>query len=326
MTNTLKTASLALLSIILLITGGMLVYEDFVPKPRLNFQAKKLALESLGKLPTRYTIKSLTEYTVGRDDHTDLFHLTVARYSDETGEHRQAMIFPSNSESEGPVLNPNELRHRVWTQAAQAIQQYVDKNAIFFTWWDNAQRLHLLTGMDAWVDAPVEQAFSINAEQDFWRQVGGDFDTDNKRLTQLAEWLLMDANEGLQRIKQELSTDQSSYFMMSLDDLARLQELTALTGRPNSLESKVFRSTDNIHNLINQVKRWSKEGGTGNYLVQPIPGVGVRAWRITDSKAENLLLVRLLPFTHSLAKPLVNITMVYRSEWGGYLSIFKLDS
>lgn len=320
----LKTFSLALLSIILLLSGGMMLYKDFVPDNSLNYHSRSLDATSIDKLTTSYTVDSLINYAISRGN-ADPFHLTVARYQDETGNYRQAIVFPSNSGYDGPVLKTDDLRNRAWNHAAQSIREHVGQNAIFFTWWDNAQRLHLMTSRNGWAFAPIAEAYPQIDEKDLWREIGGDFDPDSKRLLQLAEWLMMDATKGLNQVKKVLSPEQSAYFLISLDDLARLQELSVLVDRPIPLESRVFRSTDNVHSLIVKVKSWATEGGTGSYMVQPIPGIGVRAWRITDLKAENLLLVRLLPFTHSLEKPLESTKIVFRSEWGGYITIFELE-
>lgn len=321
----LKTALKALFSIILLLSGGMVLYNAFTPNHSLNYQSRILDVQSPDKFSTSFTIESLADYAIRRGNAAP-FHLKVARYQDESGAFHQAIVFPPDSKEDGPILKTETLRSQVWNDAAQSIREHVGQNSVFFSWWDNTQRLHLMTGQDGWVDAPIAEAYKKNDEKDLWREIGGGFDPDSRKLTQLAEWLMMDADDGLKQIKKVLTPGQTAYFLTSMDDLSRLQELTVLADRPLQLQSRVFRSTDNFHNLITMVKSWAKDGGTGSYLVQPIPGVGVRAWRITDKKDENLLFIRLLPFTHSLENPLENATMVFRSDWSGYLSIFQLEN
>lgn len=323
---TLKTAALGVLSFALLLTGSIVLYNDLKPDDSLKFHTQRLDQVDMSKLMTQYPVTNLIQYAISRGNH-ELFHLTVARYQDETGNNRQAIVFPADANDKSPILNAENLRYQVWHQAALSIKEHVDQNAVFFTWWDNAQRLHLLTGRSGWANAPNLKAYRQKDEQALWREIGGTFDQNPNKLAQLADWLMMDAEQGLKHIRKELSSNQTAYFLISLDDLSRLQELSILIDRPIPIESRVFRTSDNIHTLIAQVKSWSKTGGgNGKYLVQPLPGIGVRAWRITDLTAENLLLVRLLPFTHAIEVPLENITMVYRSEWGGYLSIFRLDA
>ncbi|MFN3565273.1 MAG: hypothetical protein ACK4V1_04725, partial [Burkholderiaceae bacterium] len=60
------------------------------------------------------------------------------------------------------------------------------------------------------------------------------------------------------------------------------------------------------------------------YLVQPLPGGRVRAWRVTDAAALDWLLIRALPFSTSLYRPIDGADLVYQSAGGGYLSVYRI--
>ncbi len=320
----LKKASFALLSIMLLLSGGMMLYRDLIPDQTLHYQSRALPPLSPDQYHSGFTVEKIDDYAVSRGNAAP-FHLNVARYQDDTGTFRQAIVFPPASENAGTLLNIDTLRSQVWNQAARSIREHVGQNAVFLSWWDNSQRLHFMAGRNVWVDAPIAAAYKKNDEKKLWREIGGGFAPDTNRLTRLAKWLMTDAGKGLEQIRKTLPPEKTAYFLTSMDDLARIQELSLLADRPLQLQSRVFRSTDNFHTLITAVKSWAKEGGTGSYLVQPFPGVGVRAWRIMEKKDEDLLFIRLLPFTHSLENPLDGVTMVFRSDWSGYISIFQLE-
>jgi hydroxylamine oxidation protein HaoB len=68
---------------------------------------------------------------------------------------------------------------------------------------------------------------------------------------------------------------------------------------------------DNLHGDIGQIKRWTAEQGDGNYLVQK-EGLYYHVW-VTPKIAGS---GKKLP---------EDLHLVYQSNWGGYLSIYKLD-
>jgi hydroxylamine oxidation protein HaoB len=81
--------------------------------------------------------------------------------------------------------------------------------------------------------------------------------------------------------------------------------------------------TPDIHGPVQAVKNWvANEQGSG-YLLQPQSGNRVRAWTVTHHDGEANLLVRLLPFTSSIAEPLAGYELVYQSDYGAYLSIYR---
>jgi len=276
---------------------------------------------------SHYSIRAVERFGIMRPGRRPLL-LHVAAYRDEQGDSHRAVVFLPESPESGVPENGvdsalNRLRWQAWLDAAQAIDRRVGDDALFISWWDNAQRIHLLTGRKSWVRSPAAELFDAD-HRDFWRRVSGDFVENPEPLRRLAEWLTMGAEEALASISQTLGKGQGVYLLASTDDLARISEISKLSGRPLPFETRIFQTGGNIHNLIARVKRWAREKGSSSYLVQRLPGVGVRAWRITAPAGEKMLIARLLPFTSSLSNHLPDgLDLVYRSEWGGFLSIYR---
>lgn len=276
---------------------------------------------------SHYPIQALERFGIRRPGRRSLL-LHVAVYRDEQGDSHRAVVFLPESLESGASENGvdstlNRLRWEAWLDAGQAIDRHVSDDALFVTWWDNAQRIHLLTGKKTWAKSPAAELFDAD-HRGFWHRVSGGFVENPEPLRRLAEWLMMDAEEALASISQTLGKGQEVYLLASTDDLARISEIGTLSGRPLPFETRLFQTGGNIHNLIARVKRWAREKGSGSYLVQRLPGVGVRAWRMTDPAGEKTLLARLLPFTSSLSDSLPNgLALVHHSDWGGYLSIYR---
>ncbi len=286
-----------------------------------DYQFEKTVAQHAGN--TRFPVQKSYLYKINKGQ-SRLFDLTVAQYLDVDGKPRQAIICPAHHTVNAPVMSQNDLRARAWEQVSEALGQHSNEQRVFLTWWDNAQRLDLMTGQPVWIKQPVSAMFINKDEQYLWSSIAGGFDENYNRVKQLADWLLMDADQAIDNISKVVESGLSPYLLLSIDDLARLQELENLTEKKLAIESRVFYTSENIHTMITKVKQWAKADGTGNYLLQPMPGVGVRAWRILDQTSEKTLFVRLLPFTHSLEQPLSQVEQVFQSEWGGYISIFKL--
>ncbi len=257
------------------------------------------------------------------DGHHHVFD--VAHYQDIAGQIRQALIFLSTKQNPqqvpAQVADLNHLTWQAWLDASASFRNTKAKNALFMTWWDNAQRIHLLSGKKSWANAPAREAFD-RRQQGFWQHVSGGFLKHSEPLKQLADWLLMDAQQAIDTIEQRFEKPNQLYFLVTIDDLARLSEMSTLSGKSVPFETRVFRSDENIHRLISRMRRWAREKGNGSYLVQHLPQLGVRVWRITTAEGEKTLLARLLPFTSSLANPLRSLKLVHRSEWSGYISIY----
>jgi hydroxylamine oxidation protein HaoB len=280
------------------------------------------------KLDGQFQPESLAEYQIGRADQT-MVSLHAVSYRDKSGALRRAIVYPSSGVATSPVpstADGNQVRHGLWANAAKAIRQHADENALFVSWWDNAQRIHFLTGRDTWVTLPVAEAFPEPRSRSFWGEVAGGFAEDQQSLRQLARWLAMDADQALAEISERLPKDRPVFWAVSLDDLARLSEIEALSGVGLPLEARFFPAEANIHAQISAVKRWAEEKGRGSYLVHPLPGGGIRAWRITSEEGEKTLLARLLPFVGSMGRIPEQLQLVYQSEQGAYLSIFKWNA
>lgn len=253
------------------------------------------------------------------------FQVDVAHYRSSADHPRQAMIFLPEESTAAPETDLNRLRSQAWLDASQFFRDLSPANRLLVTWWDNAQRMDLLSGAKAWIEAPVEEAFD-RGQRDFWKHVSGGFANSSAPIKQFAAWLLSDAEQALQEMDKTVDPGSERYLLVSIDDLARLSEIEALSGKPVPFETRLFRADENIHRLISRVKRWAREKGNGSYLVQHIGGAGVRVWRITTVEGEKTLLARLLPFTSSLATPLTTLDLVHRSEWSGFLSVYRWKS
>lgn len=319
--------------IVLLLLGGTVLFfglPDFGKAPKgLNYE--KLSELKAGDagfpiIESHFPADKIERFALRRQDQT-LLTLYAARYKDDQDRPQSALIYLPDDKKDLPGQHPpldrQRLRHDLWQKAAGAIEEHAGKDALLVSWWDNAQRLHFLTGAHVWLKAPVAEAFTDPGQEDFWRKISGGFAPDNTALSRLARWLTMDAEEALVEMADALPKGQKVYFVICLDDLARLSEIENLSGASMPFEMRLFPAADNIHTLIGQVKSWAQEKGNGSYLVQQLPGHGARAWRILEPSAQNTLLARLLPFTHSLARPLEGMKLVYQSTWGGYLSVFQ---
>ncbi|BBL69495.1 hypothetical protein MoryE10_01010 [Methylogaea oryzae] len=290
------------------------------------------------KLESRYPLDKLTRYAITRDGGNALT-LPVADYRDAQGQTRRAMVnLPTNAAVPGPTEAAQQLRHDIWARAAKSIASHVGPHALFLSWWDDGQRLHLLSGADSWGLLPDAEGWRDGHERQFWLELAGGRD-DGQKQRQLARWLTMDAAQAVKEMAEAVPKDKDAYVLVTVDDLARLGEIENLAGVSLPLETQVFPSGENFHALIAQVKRWAgesertgkdqndkpaqQEEAASNYLVQQLPGVGVRAWRVADPKANDLLITRLLPFTGSLNRPLEGLQLVYQSEQA-YLSVYRL--
>jgi hydroxylamine oxidation protein HaoB len=103
--------------------------------------------------------------------------------------------------------------------------------------------------------------------------------------------------------------------------------MTDYGGTPLPLISRTVPAHDNLHSDIAQIKEWASEQGEGNYLVQK-EGLNYHLWLTPRSSGmeKRSLLVRLLPFVDSLKKLPDGVHLVYQSNWGGFLSVYKINS
>lgn len=219
---------------------------------------------------------------------------------------------------------PSHFRYEKWLGTSEAIKKHTNEQSLFVSYWDNAQRIHLFTGRETWINSPDKNAYNSTEEQALWESVAGGFDTEGK-LSKYSLFLLQDVNTAITELQKELPENRDTYILVSNDDLAHVQEIAALAGQGLPLETKLFPAAADLHNSISKVKEWAKEGdGTGSYLIQPMSEKFNRVWRITDKTFEDTLLVRLLPFTSSLDRPFEKTKLVYQSDWGAYLSIYQI--
>jgi hydroxylamine oxidation protein HaoB len=296
---------------------------DFV-SPELSFEQTLQSKPGEAGFPAiqgNYAVQGWARYVVRQGDKVSLT-LDAVQYRNNADELRQAIIYQPDNAVAQATPDIKTLRHDLWIAATQAIAQHTDDKTLFLSWWDDAQRIDFFTGRPTWARLPLAAAFQRPSEQALWQQLAGPFDQDETRLRRLANWLAMDAQQAQQEMAATLPVEQSVYLLVCVDDLARISEIEKLSGKKLGFEARLFQQSADIHNQISEVKQWASEGGTGSYLVQNVPGQGIRAWRIVDSATENTLLAKLLPFTSSLANPVEKLEVVYQSNWGAYLTIY----
>ncbi len=277
-----------------------------------------------------YSIDAIDTYRISFVE--DASHvLTVARYHDHSGKRKQAIVYlPAHTDDDEKILPDSDkaahFRYEKWLSATEAIKEHTDELALFLSYWDNGQRIDLFTGREAWVMRPDPQAYQNADERKLWATIAGGIDTNGKS-KKYSHYLLQDFDTAITSISSDLRADRDVYLLVSTDDLLHIQEIAALSERGLPLETRLFVADGDVHNNASRIKEWAREdGATGSYLVQPVSGQFFRAWRITDKTFEDKLLIRLLPFTSSLDKPLNNVKLVYQSDWGAYLSIYQLEN
>ncbi|MCG8378296.1 MAG: hypothetical protein MI865_02350 [Proteobacteria bacterium] len=286
--------------------------------------------KQLSPVDPAFQIDNLNTYSISVGDNTD-YTITVAHYKDARGENKNAIVYlPAARDDENNTTDgsdkTSDFRYQKWLNATNVIKKHTSDQALFVSFWDNAQRIHLFTGREVWSSMPDRNAYITKEEQVMWESIAGGFDTEGK-LKKYSQYLLMDVDVAIAGLRKELSKDRDTYILVSSDDLAHIQEIAYLTGQGLPLETRLFPTDGDLHNSISKVKEWAKEGnGTGSYLVQPVSEKFNRVWRITDKAFENSLFVRLLPFTSSLDKSFDNIKLVYQSDWGAYLSIYQFSN
>lgn len=304
---------------LLLAGGATLLYDLFGPE--FSYEeapvpaAEWAAMEPRGAFP----VTALTRYTLHQGDGVSV-PLTVADYRDGRNQDQRVTLYPPKAGNTAA-----RLRHDLWRAAGETIIRHTDDNALFLAWWDDAQRIRFLAGRDTWLDRPAAAAFPNGAERSLWEKVGGGFAAVPAPSRRLARWLTMETGAALEEMKAELPADRPVYLLVCLDDLARLGEIEALTGVRLPFEAARFPGSD-LHGQIAAVQQWARQDvDQASYLVQQIPGAGVRAWRLTTPQGRDTLLARLLPFSTSLARPLPQLQAVYQSGWGSYLTIYALN-
>ncbi|GAB6048272.1 hypothetical protein JCM19379_21010 [Methyloparacoccus murrellii] len=270
----------------------------------------------------RFPVERLSNYRIETGRGVDI-RLGIVDYRDDAGQARSVIVYPANPGT-GLAAEPG-TRMSLWGSTAQAIREHTQEDALFLSWWDNAQRIHFLTGRETWPRQAARSGFADSPLRDFWIKAAGGAARDEQPAIQLAKWLTMDAEQALADIRRALPSNRPLYWLVCVDDLARLGEIEALSGVKIPLEMRYFPPAPNIHAQIAAVRRWASEAGDlGNYLVQQIPGGGVKAWRITTEAGSRTLLARLLPFTQALENPLPDTHLVHQSTWGAYLVIHEI--
>ncbi|NEV65030.1 hypothetical protein [Thiorhodococcus minor] len=278
-------------------------------------------------IDSRFPIKSLNKFLVSSPGDQEL-EMFVAEYLADNKE-RRAIIYPVPviNEEEADARDKNrhhQYRQEKWQFLSAAVKKHTIDSDRFITYWDNAQRLHLFTGRMAIPEQPVEKAFSNPEEKSFWREIGNGF-SQQEQLIVFAQCLIGNARDAKSCLSQLYTDAGDNYILISADDMAHIQEISLLAGQGLPLETRLFSTDSDLHGQIRQVREWAREGeGTGSYMLQPVDENFVRAWRIIDPTFEDSLLASLLPFTTAAEKELADLKLVFRSDWGGYLSMYQI--
>jgi len=326
MSEKTRKALLLLLSIVLLATGGTMLYRQGAFSPAMQADGgEQLAVRHASAAqtgaPGRFPAQSVERYIFSQDGK-DLFDLLLARYQDNEGMQQGAVLFPKDAQE--IASSPTGLRHDVWQSAAEIIARKAPEDALFLSWWDDGQRIRYLSGKAPWLQRPAMQTF-VNP---VWKALKDNLPAasaeEGARLTQMARWLTMDSDKAIAEIAAHFGASRPVYLLVNNDLLLHLAELAAYGGAPLALDAKNIPAGNDLHGDIAQVKRWANETGEGNYLAQK-EGNYYRVWSTPDAKAKNSLLVRLLPFVDSLKQLPAGVSLVYQSHWGGFLSVYKVD-
>ena len=315
---------------LLLVSGGLAMlpatrwwHRHFEPTFEVVEVKNQVTPEDLG-FSSHFPAERLTRYRLGKAQDLDI-PLSVIDYRNEENQLEKVTVYPETKPA--TAVRSANPRMSLWSKVAEAISKHASPDALYITWWDNAQRIHFLTGEATWPRRPAAESFAGLPLAAFWQEAAGGLAVDTAPVRQLAQWLTMDADLALQAIRSDPNLSRMPYLLACVDDLARLGEIERLSGVSIPLEVRYFPSGEDLHGQIKEVRRWASETGSGaNYLVQPVVGGGVRAWRVTRPEGSNLLLIRLLPFSKSLESPLEGLRLVYQSHWGAYISLYEVIS
>lgn len=279
----------------------------------------------LSELHGAFSVDSVDDCFIQRDGK-DAFNILLAHYKDSRNQQHRAVLFPKSKRQTGALPNPTELRQTIWQDVGNAINQNTPDDALILSWWDDGQRIHFLTGRDAWVSKPSSETFI----SPLWKNLKDNLllasDSERGQLSDMAHWLTMDSDKALAEIRKYFGSSRPIYLLVTNDLLMRLGEMVDYGGTSLSFGSKTVPAHDNLHSDIALIKQWAHEEGDGNYLVQK-EGLNYHVW-VTPKESESAkhsLLVRLLPFVDSLKKLPEGVKLVYQSYWGGYLSIYRID-
>ncbi len=331
MSQQTRKGLLLLISIVLLATGGTILYQGLISTPAKRADAGKSsdefsvshALGSPADVQGHFPAQAVERYSFEQDGK-DLFNLLIARYQDKDGIQQSAVLFPKDTQSSVVASSPTGLRREIWQSAAEVISRKAPENALFLSWWDDGQRVHFLSGKDAWLRKPSGKTFVGPLWKALQPGLPAASDEESGRLAKMARWLTMDSEKALAEITAHFGTARPVYLLVDNDLLLHLAELSAYGGTSLSLNSKNIPVGNDLHGDIAQVRRWASEESDGNYLAQK-EGSYYRVWSTPNEKDKNTLLVRLLPFVDSLKKLPDGVSLVYQSHWGGFLSVYKID-
>uniref|UniRef100_UPI000B363714 hypothetical protein n=1 Tax=Crenothrix polyspora TaxID=360316 RepID=UPI000B363714 len=255
---TLKMTLLLLICGVLMSFGSMLLvrqirlafFDNSEPEQTLQTQLSvKYSKRQPANLQGAFTADSVDDYAIQRDGK-DTFSLLLAHYKDSDNQQHRTVLFPKSAQETGLLPSSTELRQAIWQAAAKAISQNTPKDALILSWWDDGQRIHFLSGQDAWLNKPSKETFISPV----WKSLQDNLllatDAERQQLSKMARWLTMDSDKALAEIRTFFGASRPIYLLVNNDLLMRLGEMIDYGGAPLSFNSKVVPAHDNLHGDI----------------------------------------------------------------------------
>lgn len=197
-----------------------------------------------------------------------------------------------------------------------AIRENVAEDAVIFAWWDLSRAIRLVSGRNAPLDDAHAAGLQIPAS---WKNTsaqeaarwGADADdASSKRFASFIDALLMDETAGADALTR-LANGKPAYIAVHIADIYKIA-----SARPGKLSVayKDFASSSISHGVIKSAQQWLQEQKIdGGHAVEPTGGA-TRLHYLPRKSDGDALIVRLLPFSTSLAAPPTRFALVYQHK------------
>jgi hydroxylamine oxidation protein HaoB len=280
------------------------------------------------KLKTRFPIDGISLYRVAAPDGAGILAAqALFRDADNRAATALLAIRRNGPETTPGALPPNWLSAdkplSLWNEAMTTLRERAEPNAQIAGWWPNAQRVRLFTGLATTPWWALRSGYGDPHTWPVWSVLSGGFGEDGKPQRQLARCLTQHLSAALPCLKALLPADRPAYLIVTTDDLGHLDEMRTLGGNAVTLQNRQFPLGKDIHGTIRRTREWAEEIHAAGYLVQQADTAAVTVWASTRPVDQEALLIRLLPFSHSLQQTIPQFELLYQSSWGGYISIYR---
>ncbi len=278
-------------------------------------------------LKTQFSVDAISLYRILAPDGTPSF-AAQALFRDADNRSATALLATRCPSAETPAQTApadwlkQDQRLALWDEAMAELAKRAEPNALVTGWWPNTQRVRLFTGLATTPWWALRSSFGDARSWPVWSMLSGGFGEDGKPQRELARCLTQNATSALPRLKALLPADRPVYVVVTVDDLLHLDEMRNLGGEAVRLENRKFPLGKDIHGTIRRTQDWADEIHAAGYLAQQADTASVTVWASARPLDQEALLIRLLPFSHSLQKALPEFELVYQSGWGGYISIY----